>query len=97
MRSTLTAAQILAETAGIHRSKSKAAYAMHNGTAPLPVWSGNKERQRLNRRGNRQLNTALRQRLSDVVYHTLRGDYEKVHVSRALTGASGRDPSSRFL
>lgn len=57
--STLTAAKILDETAGIRRFHSKAAYAMHNGTAPLPVWSGNRERHRLNRRGNRQLNTAL--------------------------------------
>jgi transposase len=32
---------------------------MHNGTAPIPVWSGNHERHRLNRGGNRQLNVAL--------------------------------------
>ena len=37
----LTAAKIVAETAGIGRFKSKDAYARHNGTAPLPVWSGN--------------------------------------------------------
>jgi transposase len=32
---------------------------MHNGTAPIPVWSGRAERFRLNRGGNRQLNVAL--------------------------------------
>jgi transposase len=32
---------------------------MHNGTAPIPVWSGNQQRHRLNRGGNRQLNVAL--------------------------------------
>ena len=32
---------------------------MFNGTAPVPVWSGNTTRHRLNRGGNRQLNTAL--------------------------------------
>ena len=32
---------------------------MHNGTAPVPVWSGNQVRRRLNRGGNRQLNAAL--------------------------------------
>ena len=33
--STLTAADILGETAKVHRFKSKPAYAVHNGTAPL--------------------------------------------------------------
>lgn len=55
----LTAAKILGETAGIDRFRSKDAYARHNGTAPLPVWSSNKARHRLSRTGNRQLNTAL--------------------------------------
>jgi transposase len=30
-----------------------------NGTAPIPVWSGNKVRVRLSRGGNRRINTAL--------------------------------------
>lgn len=55
----LTAAKILGETAGVRRFKSRHAYARHNGTAPLPVWTGNRERHRLSRIGNRQLNTAL--------------------------------------
>lgn len=55
----LTAAKIVAETADITRFKSKDAYARHNGTAPLPVWSGNRERHRLSRTGNRQLNAAI--------------------------------------
>jgi len=36
-----------------------AAFAMHNGTAPTPVWSSNMPRHRLNRGGNGQLNCAL--------------------------------------
>jgi transposase len=32
---------------------------MHAGTAPIPVWTGNRQRFRLNRGGNRELNTAL--------------------------------------
>ena len=56
---TLPAAKILGETAGVERSKSRDAYARHNGTAPLPVWSSNKARHRLSRTGNRQLNAAL--------------------------------------
>jgi transposase len=55
----LTAAKILGETAGILRFRSSAAYARHNGTAPLPVWSSNRARHRLSRTGNRQLNAAL--------------------------------------
>lgn len=55
----LTAAKLVAETADVRRFHSKDAFAMHNGTAPIPVWSGNQERHRLNRGGNRQLNAAL--------------------------------------
>lgn len=55
----LTAAKIVGETADASRFKSKDAYARHNGTAPLPVWSGNRERHRLARTGNRQLNAAI--------------------------------------
>jgi transposase len=54
----LTGAKIL-ETAGVDRFRSKDAYARHNGTAPLPVWSSNKTHHRLSRTGNRQLNAAL--------------------------------------
>jgi transposase len=56
---SLTAAKIVAETAGVDRFHSAAAYARHNGTAPLPVWSSNQPRHRLSRTGNRQLNAAL--------------------------------------
>lgn len=55
----LTAAKLVAETADVRRFHSSAAFALHNGTAPIPVWSGNQERHRLNRGGNRQLNAAL--------------------------------------
>ena len=55
----LTAAKLVGETADVRRFRSKDAYARHNGTAPLPVWSGNKQRHRLSRTGNRQLNLAL--------------------------------------
>lgn len=55
----LTAAKILGETAGAHRFRSEAAYAMHAGVAPIPVSSGKSDRYRLNRTGNRQLNAAF--------------------------------------
>lgn len=55
----LTAAKIVAETADVRRFRSKDCFARHNGTAPLPVWSGNRVRHRLSRTGNRQLNAAI--------------------------------------
>jgi transposase len=55
----LTAAKIVAETAGIERFHSVDAYARHNGTAPLPVSSAGRAHHRLSRTGNRQLNAAL--------------------------------------
>jgi len=55
----LTAAKLVGETAGVGRFRSRAAFARHNGSAPLPVWSGNTVRHRLSRTGNRQLNVAL--------------------------------------
>jgi transposase len=55
----LTAAKIIGETADVRRLQSESAFAMHTGTAPVPVWSGIDTRHRLNRGGNRQLNAAL--------------------------------------
>ncbi len=56
---SLSAAKLVAETADVNRFHSAAAFAIHNGTPPIPVWSGNTVRHRLNRGGNRQLNVAL--------------------------------------
>ncbi|HKZ19591.1 MAG TPA: IS110 family transposase [Acidimicrobiia bacterium] len=55
----LTAAKLVGEAADITRFRSKDAYAMFAGTAPIPVWTSNRERFRLNRGGNRQTNAAI--------------------------------------
>jgi transposase len=55
----LTAAKLVGEAADISRFHSRDAYAMFAGTAPIPVWSGNNQRFRLNRGGNRQTNAAI--------------------------------------
>lgn len=55
----LTAAKILSETAGIERFGSDAKLARLAGVAPIPASSGKKDRHRLDRGGNRQLNCAL--------------------------------------
>jgi transposase len=54
----LSAAKIVAETAGVDRFRSRSAFARWNGTAPIPVWTAN-ERFRLSRGGNRQVNAAI--------------------------------------
>jgi transposase len=56
---TLTAAQLVGEVAGVERFASDAKLAKHAGSAPLPASSGQNQRHRLNRTGNRQLNCAL--------------------------------------
>lgn len=56
---TLTAAQLLGEIAGVERFASDAKLAKHSGAAPLPASSGQRQRHRLNRKGNRRLNCAL--------------------------------------
>jgi transposase len=55
----LTAAKLLAETAGIARFASDAKLARLAGIAPIPASSGNRTRLRLDRGGNRQLNCAV--------------------------------------
>ena len=53
------AAKILGEVGDPSRVRSKAAFALLSGTAPLVASSGQTHRHRLNRGGNRQLNWAL--------------------------------------
>jgi transposase len=55
----LTAAKLIGEVAGVQRFRTSAQLAHLAGTACIPVWTGNRERHRLNRGGNRQLNAAL--------------------------------------
>jgi transposase len=55
----LLAAKILGEVGDPRRIRSKAAFALMAGTAPLPASSGQTQRHRLNRGGNRRLNFAL--------------------------------------
>ena len=57
--SALSAAQLVGQVAGASRFVSEAAFAMHTGTAPLPASSGTTTRHRLNRRGNRRLNSVI--------------------------------------
>ena len=72
----VTAAKIIGEVAGITRFPTSAKFAMHTGTAPIPVWSANKPQYRLNRGGNRQLNTCLhRIAITQLAHHQPARDY----------------------
>jgi transposase len=55
----LTAAKLVGEIAGIGRFKTDAKLARAAGVAPIPASSGNTNRHRLDRGGNRQINAAL--------------------------------------
>jgi transposase len=55
----LTAAKLLGEVAGINRFATEAKLARAAGVAPIPVSSGKTNRHRLDRGGNRQLNTTI--------------------------------------
>jgi transposase len=55
----VTAALILGETGDVRRFASKHHYATYTGTAPREVSSGDVQRHRLSRAGNRRLNHAL--------------------------------------
>ncbi len=56
---TVTAAIIIGHTAGAKRFPTDGHFARHAGTAPIPASSGNTQRHRLHRGGDRQLNRAI--------------------------------------
>ena len=53
------AARLLADAGDIHRFADRDKFASWNGTAPLDASSGNQERHRLSRAGNRRINRTL--------------------------------------
>jgi transposase len=54
-----SAARLLADAGNIHRFADRDKFASWNGTAPLDASSGNQQRHRLSRAGNRRINRAL--------------------------------------
>ena len=55
----LIAARIIGEVGDISRVPSSGHFASLNGTAPVPASSGQRQRHRLNRAGNRRINKAI--------------------------------------
>lgn len=82
----LTAAKLVGEAADINRFKNRDAYAMFAGTAPIPVWTANNTRFRLNRGGNRQTNAAIhRIAVTQIRIHRPAQDLMERHMSNGKT------------
>lgn len=90
----LTAAKLVGEAADITRFRDKNAYAMWAGVAPIPVWSGNTERFRLNRGGNRQTNAALH-RIA-ITQMRIHPDARRL-ITRHLTAGKTKTEALRIL
>ena len=90
----VSAAKLIGEVAGVGRFRSRHAFARHNGTAPTPVWSGNTERHRLSRAGNRQLNAAIhRVALTQARSHP----QARVYLDQRLQAGATRKEAIRSL
>lgn len=91
----LSAAKIVGESAGVSRFRSKAAFARWNGTAPIPVWSGDNPRHRLSRGGNRQINAALHR----IAVTQLRGvgDDGRAYVEGRMAAGATKTEALRLL
>lgn len=82
----LTAAKLVGEAADITRFASRDAYAMFAGTAPIPVWTGNNQKFRLNRGGNRQTNAAIhRIAVTQLRIHPAAQDLMTRHINNGKT------------
>jgi transposase len=89
----LTAAKLVGETAGVRRFSDRGRFARFNGTAPIPVWSGNPIHFRLNRGGNRQVNAAIHR----IAVTQLRGGPGKDYVERRMTTGNTKTEAIRAL
>lgn len=90
----LTAAKLIAEVAGIERFGSHAKLARLAGIAPIPASSGNTNRVRLDRGGNRQLNAAFhRVAVTQIRVHQPAQDY----IARRLTEGKTKREALRCL
>lgn len=86
--------ELIGEAADVRRFRSAAAFARHDGAAPVPVWSGNVTRHRLSRGGNRQPSLALHRTAMAQPQRPGRGlDY----VARRMAAGDTRTEAIRAL
>jgi transposase len=94
----LTAAKVVAEVAGIGRFDSSAKLARYAGVAPVPASSGLRQRHRLDRAGNRQLNCALhRIAITQGRLHPPARDYLARRMAEGKTEREARRCLKRLL
>ncbi len=91
----LSAAVLLGESADVWRFGSRDAFARFTGTAPIPVWSGNSDRVRLNRGGNRTANCALH--MIAVTQARGVGDLGKAYVDKHIAAGKTKREALRLL
>ena len=89
----LSAAKIIGETAGAARFSDRGRFARFNGTAPIPVWSSNDVRVRLNRGGNRQVNAALHR----IAVTQIRAGAGKEYIERRIAMGNSKTEAIRAL
>jgi transposase len=88
-----TAAKLIAEAGDVRRFHSVDAFAMLAGVAPIPASSGQTQRMRLNRGGNRQLNRAFH---TIAMVQAVRYQPAREFLARkAAENKSGREESER--
>ena len=78
----ILAAKIIGHAGDVTRFESKSHFASYTGTAPVEASSGDVRRHRLNRAGNRQLNTALH---TAALVQARDGGPGRAHYDRKIT------------
>jgi transposase len=90
----LLAARIIGEVGDVDRIPSRHHFASLNGTAPIPASSGQTQRHRLNRGGNRRLNQAIHM----IALTQARMDPRaRAYMARRLADGRSRRDTSRAL
>ncbi|HEY2935285.1 MAG TPA: IS110 family transposase [Gaiellaceae bacterium] len=90
----LIAARIIGEVGDVSRIPSRRHFASLNGTAPIPASSGQRQRHRLNRGGNRRLNTAIHMMALTQARMDPRA---RAYMTRRLAEGRSRRDASRAL
>ena len=90
----ILAAKIIGHAGDITRFASKAHFASYTGTAPVEASSGDVRRHRLNRAGNRQLNTALH---TAAIVQVYRGGPGRDHYDRKIAELKTPKEAQRSL
>jgi|tagenome__1003787_1003787.scaffolds.fasta_scaffold20868668_2 transposase len=90
----LTAATLIGRTAGAERFATDARFARQAGTAPIPASSGKRNRHRLHRGGDRQLNRALH---TIAITRAARDPETRAYLQRKIAEGKTRKQAIRCL